>query len=101
MHNLFRSLASRGQQLSEAAATGAGRIRGKMAQAVELARVLGSDCADRGLAVAAGGGRFGDEDLVSILDDLARGNSAPSNVVAIDEAHSAQPGTGPWRRLGA
>jgi transposase len=88
--------------LTEAAATGAGRIRRKMAQAVELARVLGSDRVDRALAVAAGAGRFGDEDLVSILDHLARSSEgAPSNVVAIDEAHSAQPGTGAWRRLGA
>jgi hypothetical protein len=81
--------------LIEAAATGAARIRRKMAQAVELARVLGSDRVDRALAVAAGAGRFGDEDLVSILDYLARSDGGPSNVVAIDEAHSAQPGTGP------
>jgi hypothetical protein len=50
--------------LTEAAATGAGRIRRKMAQAVELARVLGSDRVDRALSVAASAGRFGDEDLV-------------------------------------
>jgi hypothetical protein len=38
---------------------------------------------------------------VSILDHLTDANTATSNVVAINETHSAQPGTGPWRRLGA
>ena len=88
--------------LTEAAATGVARIRRKMGQAVELARVLGPDRVDRALTVAAAAGRFDDGDLVSILDHLDRGTDADeSNVVAIDEAHSAQPGTGPWRRLGA
>ncbi|WP_307829996.1 IS21 family transposase [Antrihabitans stalagmiti] len=93
------------QWLTEAAATGVVRIRRKMGQAVELARVLGLglglERVDHALAVAATAGRFDDGDLVSILDHLGHEDSAPSNVVAIDEAHSAQPGTGPWRRLGA
>ena len=56
---------------------------------------------DTALAVAAQAGRFDDGDLVSILDHLTDANTATSNVVAINETHSAQPGTGPWRRLGA
>lgn len=87
--------------LTEAAATGVARIRRKMNQAVELARVLGAERVDRALTVAAKAGRFDDGDLVSILDHLASTRGAPANVVAIDETHSAQPGTGPWRRLGA
>ena len=87
--------------LTEAAATGVARIRRKMNQAVELAHVLGAERVDTALAVAAQAGRFDDGDLVSILDHLTDANTGTSNVVAINETHSAQPGTGPWRRLGA
>jgi hypothetical protein len=87
--------------LTEAAATGVARIRRKMNQAVELAHVLGAERVDTALAVAAQAGRFDDGDLVSILDHLTDANTETSNVVAINETHSAQPGTGPWRRLGA
>jgi hypothetical protein len=62
--------------LTEAAAYGVGRIRRKMNQAVELARVLGADRVDAALAVAAVAGRFDDEDLVSILDHLARASAS-------------------------
>ena len=65
------------------------------------AHVLGAERVDTALAVAAQAGRFDDGDLVSILDHLTDANTATSNVVAINETHSAQPGTGPWRRLGA
>jgi transposase len=62
--------------LTEAAANGVARIRRKMNQAVELARVLGADRVDAALAVAAVAGRFDDEDLVSILDHLARASAS-------------------------
>ena len=77
--------------LTEAAATGVARIRRKMNQAVELAHVLGAERVDTALAVAAQAGRFDDGDLVSILDHLTDANTETSNVVAINETHSAQP----------
>lgn len=86
--------------LVEAAATGMVRIRTKMTRAVELAAVLGNDRVDEALGLAAIAGRFAEDDLVSILDHLGVAG-APDEVVHVDEAHSAQPGTGSWGRFGA
>jgi transposase len=84
--------------LVEAAAAGASKIRRKMARATELAAALGADRVDQALGLAAIAGRFEEDDLPSILDHLA---AAPAtNVVVASEAHSAQPGTSSWRRLG-
>ena len=85
--------------LAEAAACGAGRIRSKMARAVELAAVVGAERVDAALGLAAVAGRFADGDLASIIDHLAA-ERAPGEVVRADEAHSAQPGTAGWARLG-
>ena len=57
--------------LVEAAATGAARIRAKMARAVELAAVVGAGQVDEALGLAAIAGRFADGDLASIIDHLA------------------------------
>jgi transposase len=84
--------------LAEAAASGAGRIRSKMARAVELAAVVGSDRVDAALGLAAIAGRFADGDLASITDHLAA-EGAPGELVTADESHSAQPGTAGWARL--
>ncbi len=83
----------------EAGAAGAARVRTKMAQAVELARALGADRVDQALGLAAIAGRFDDGDLTSILDHLAA-SGQPDELVIADEAHSAQPGTSGWERLG-
>jgi hypothetical protein len=86
--------------LVEAAATGAVRVRAKMARAVEFATILGPAKVDQALGLAAAAGRFDEADLGSILDHLAlRGE--PGDLVYVDEAHSAQPGTGSWGRFGA
>jgi transposase len=85
--------------LIEAGVSGAQRVRSKMAKAVELAAVVGKDQIDEALGLAAFAGRFADDDLVSIVDHLA-GSGSPGDVVVADENHSAQPGTGPWERLG-
>jgi hypothetical protein len=85
--------------LVEAAATGASRVRAKMARAVELSRVLGADPVDQALGLAAAAGRFDEHDLGSILDHLAS-HGAPADVVRADETHSAQPGTSSWGRFG-
>jgi len=85
--------------LAEAAASGTARIRSKMARAVELAAVVGAGQADAALGLAAIAGRFADGDLASIIDHLAA-ERTPGEVVIADEAHSAQPGTSGWARLG-
>lgn len=85
--------------LVEAGAVGAARIRSKMAQAVELAAVVGADRVDDALGLAAIAGRFAEEDLASILDHRA-GAGAPVEVVVADEAHSVQPGTSGWEGFG-
>jgi hypothetical protein len=85
--------------LIEASAVGAQRIRSKMARAVELAAVVGADRVDDALGLAAIAGRFADGDLLSITDHLA-GAGAVTDIVVADEAHSVQPGTSGWERLG-
>jgi transposase len=86
--------------LTEAAAAGAQRIRSKMARAVELAAVVGARKTDAALGLAAIAGRFADGDLASIIDYLAAEQETVGVVIA-DEAHSAQPGTSGWARLGS
>ena len=86
--------------LIEAAASGAQRLRAKMARAVELGALVGPAKVDHALGLAAIAGRFADDDLPAILDHLALAGAA-GEVVAADEAHSAQPGTSGWARLGA
>jgi hypothetical protein len=85
--------------LAEAAACGAGRIRSKMARAVELSAVVGRARTDAALGLAAVAGRFAGGDLASIVDHLGAEGPA-GDVVIADEAHSAQPGTSAWSRLG-
>jgi hypothetical protein len=85
--------------LREACATGASRVRVKMAQAVELAALVGSGPVDRALGVAALSGRFGEGDLASIVTHLERGRPA-EDLVSADETYSAQPGTGAWEGFG-
>ena len=85
--------------LVEAAATGATRVRAKMARAVELATVLGANQVDQALGLAATAGRFDEHDLGSILDHLAS-QGDPGELVRADETHSAQPGTSSWGRFG-
>ena len=70
-----------------------------MARAVELAAVVGADRAGAALGLAAIAGRFADGDLASIIDHLAAEREIGEVVIA-DEAHSVQPGTAGWARLG-
>jgi transposase len=84
--------------LREAAASGATRVRAKMAQAVELALLSGSQQVDEALRRAADAGRFGEDDLVSILTHAQRNQSL--HVVHADESFSAQPGTSAWEGFG-
>jgi hypothetical protein len=84
----------------EAAATGVTRIRAKMARAIELAAVLGSERVEEALGLAAMAGRFAEDDLASILDHLGTAGAVVTEVVLADENHSTQPGTSGWGRLG-
>ena len=84
--------------LRAAAASGAVRVRAKMAQATELALLFGSRQVDQALSRAAGAGRFDEDDLVSILSHGQR--SQALHVVRADESFSAQPGTSAWEGFG-
>jgi hypothetical protein len=53
--------------LIEAAAAGAPRIRRKMAEAVDLAKLHGPEEVDRALEACARAGRFADGDLAAVL----------------------------------
>lgn len=81
--------------LIEAGSVGAQRIRSKMANAVELAAVVGAGQIDAALMLAAAAGRFDEGALVSITDHLAAGRPQ-LELVRADESHSAQPGTSSW-----
>jgi hypothetical protein len=86
--------------LVEAGVTGVSRIRAKMTRAIELAAVIGAGEVDEALGLAAIAGRFAEDDLASILDHLA-GSAPVREVVAVDEDHSAQPGTAGWEGFGS
>lgn len=81
--------------LVEAAAVGAQRVRSKMAEAVELAALMGAGAVNDALSVAALAGRFADGDLLSILTFHGAGLVGDHGVVA-DQAHALQPGTAGW-----
>ena len=81
--------------LVEAAAAGTSRMKVKMAQAVTLARLHGTERLDWALGAAAMFGRFADGDLASIL-----AADAPGQRRRADDVHSLQTGTAAWGRLG-
>ncbi|WP_433304559.1 hypothetical protein ACQP2F_15425 [Actinoplanes sp. CA-030573] len=85
--------------LIEAGATGATRVRAKMAKAIELATVLEPGAVDEALGLAAIAGRFAEDDLVWILEHVEQAG-VPGDVVIADQNHSVQPGTGSWDRFG-
>jgi len=85
--------------LVEAAAVGTARVRSKMAEAVELAALVGSGRVEEALGMAAIAGRFGEGDLISILDHLEAGRGG-IDLMSADEEHSAQHGTGSWEGFG-
>lgn len=88
--------------LVEAAASGAQRVRTKMADAVELAALFGAAAVDDALGLAAVAGRFGDGDLVSILERRRVEDTVMEAFAAAlaDEDHSTQPGTASWEGFG-
>jgi len=81
--------------LVEAAAAGASRVKVKMAEAVTLARLHGTERVDWALGHAGCYQRFGDGDLVSILAAHPVGEHRHAG-----EVHSLQPSTKAWERIG-
>jgi transposase len=81
--------------LTTAAASGVARIRTKMGRASELARLLGKARVNQALELAAGAGRFAENDLASILEH----GGEDSRTVA-DQSYSAQRGTKAWEVIG-
>ena len=84
--------------LSAAAAAGSGRVRRKMAEAVDLAKLHGEREVDHALAVCAEAARFGDGDLAAILAHEA------GTVIAfpkrISEEQTLQRSTQAWEGFG-
>jgi transposase len=81
--------------LVEAATAGTSRVKVKMAEAVTLARLHGTDRVDWALGHAAMFARFGDGDLASIL-----AANPPGTRRRADDTHSLQTGTAAWGQLG-
>jgi hypothetical protein len=84
--------------LAEAAAAGASRVRAKMAKAVQMARLHPSADVDRALGQAASAGRFGEDDLASILTHQAAAAAGP--VTRASEDKTLAQGTSGWSALG-
>ncbi|MFJ6285335.1 IS21 family transposase [Pseudarthrobacter oxydans] len=83
--------------LLEAAAAGTARMNVKMAEAVTLAKIAGTDEVDKALGNAAVHGRFAHPDLASILNANIQRTTAHS----ADETRSLTQGTGAWAAMGA
>lgn len=84
--------------LTEAAAAGTGKMRIKMAQALELAKLFDPAEVDWALGHAAVHGRFAEADLASILDRHATGRTG-SPAHRAGEQRSLTQGTSAWARL--
>ena len=86
--------------LAEAAAAGTTKMRVKMAQAVELAKLFTPEEVDWALGHAAVHARFAEADLASILDHHAS-LTAAGPVNQAGEDRSLTQGTAGWATLGA
>lgn len=84
--------------LTEAAATGVRRIKPKMAEAVSLAKLHGTDTVDRALGTAAIAGRFADNDVIRILTYQSGRDDV--EILRPSENHSLQRGTAAWKTFG-
>lgn len=85
------------QWLQAAGEAGVSRVRAKMATAVQLAKIVGSQRVDWALGHAGVMGRFAEGDLASILDHRA---TDQLGVARASEANSLQTGTAAWAVLG-
>lgn len=83
--------------LKEAGASGATRVRAKMADAVALAKLSGAEPVNWALGHAAVYGRFAEADLGLIIAHRATTTSEANQA---SEDHSLQPGTDAWKEFG-
>jgi transposase len=88
------------QWLIEAAACGAQRVRTKMAEAAELAALVGAELVDRALGLAATSGRFASSDLHSIVDHLSHQDPVQRELRLPDAGSTLQRGTRTWEGFG-
>ncbi|MCA1677724.1 MAG: IS21 family transposase [Actinobacteria bacterium] len=88
-----------GAWLTKAAAAGASRLRRKMAEAVDLAKLHGAEDVEHALAVGAQAGRFADGDLAAILAHQAAGTVIPFPARASEE-QTLQRSTQAWEGFG-
>ncbi len=86
--------------LIAAAATGAGRVRRKMTEAIDLAKLHGQEQVDRALATCAQAGRFADRDLEAILAHQQRTATVIPLPVRASEDSSLQASTRSWEGFG-
>jgi transposase len=86
--------------LITAAAAGAQRVRRKMAEAVDLAKLHGSCEVEHALRACAEAGRFGDGDLASVLAHHHQAGGELILFPARSEEHSLQRSTRSWEGLG-
>jgi transposase len=88
--------------LVRAAAQGATRVRRKLAEAVDLAKLHGEAEVEQALAACAQAGRFADGDLAAILAHQARAEviEFPLRAPAPSAAASMQRSTGAWEGFG-
>jgi hypothetical protein len=87
------------QWLIRAAAAGATRVRRKMAEAVDLAKLHGGEQVEHALRVCADAGRFGEGDLAAILAYQRSGTVIPFPARALEE-QSLQRSTSSWEGFG-
>ncbi len=84
--------------LKEAGATGASRVRAKMADAVAVAKLSGVEAVNWALGHAAVYGRFAEADLGSIL--AHRASATAGDARRAGDTHSLQAGTDAWKGFG-
>jgi hypothetical protein len=84
--------------LIAAAAAGASRIRRKLAEPVDLAKLHGSRQVDEALRAAADAGRFADGDLAAIL--AHHGGEVIAFLTRAPEQRSLQRSTAAWEGYG-
>ncbi len=85
--------------LLKAAAAGTSRVRRKMAEAVDLAKLHGQEELERALASCAQAGRFGEGDLAAVLAHQQSGKVIPFPARSSEE-QTLQRSTAAWEGFG-
>ncbi len=86
--------------LTRAAAAGASRVRRKLSEAVDLAKLHGQVEVDEALATAATAGRFADGDLQAILAHQQQNGKVIPFPARFSEEQTLQRSTQAWEGLG-